>query len=54
MTAINNRDYPLIMAYTMLSCIVLIVGNFIADILYAAADPRVKKSMLSALDEGGK
>lgn len=54
MDAINSRDYPLIMAYTMLSCIVLIVGNLIADILYAAADPRVKKSMLSALDEGGK
>ncbi|MBQ8599687.1 MAG: ABC transporter permease [Oscillospiraceae bacterium] len=52
MTAINNRDYPLIMAYTMLSCVMLIIGNFVADLLYAAADPRVKKSILSAVDKG--
>ena len=43
MTAIGVRDYPVIMAYVMLSGIILVIGNFIADILYAFADPRIKK-----------
>lgn len=41
-TAIRTRDYPLIMGTTMLSCIVLITGNFLADICYYMADPRIK------------
>ena len=45
MTAIGVRDYPVIMAYVMLSGIILVVGNFIADILYAFADPRIKQGM---------
>lgn len=43
MTAIGVRDYPVIMAYVMMSGIILVVGNFIADILYAFADPRIKR-----------
>lgn len=42
MNAIYSRDYNLIMGTTMLSCIVLIIGNFIADLLYTVADPRIK------------
>ena len=42
MSAINSRDYPMIMGFTMLSCIILIIGNFVADILYGVADPRIK------------
>lgn len=30
-------------AVFMLSGIILVVGNFIADILYAFADPRIKR-----------
>lgn len=45
MDAINQRDYPLIMGYTMFSCIVLIIGNFLADILYAVVDPRIRKGI---------
>ena len=26
MSAINSRDYPMIMAFTMLSCLILIIG----------------------------
>ena len=43
MTAINNRDYPMIMGITMLSCVILLLGNFLADILYSIADPRIKQ-----------
>ena len=43
MTAINNRDYSMIMGITMLSCVILLLGNFLADILYSIADPRIKQ-----------
>lgn len=43
MDAINSRDYTMIMGITMLSCIVLLIGNFLADILYGFADPRIRQ-----------
>ena len=43
MEAIGKRDYPIIMAYIMLSGFILVMGNFIADILYSFADPRIKR-----------
>ena len=45
MSAINSRDYPMIMGFTMLSCVILIIGNFIADLLYGVADPRIKQEV---------
>ena len=42
MEAIGKRDYPVIMAYIMLSGFILVIGNFVADILYSFADPRIK------------
>ena len=43
MDAINSRDYTMIMGITMLACMVLLIGNFLADILYGFADPRIKR-----------
>ena len=43
--AIGKRDYPVIMAYVMLSGFILVVGNFVADILYSFADPRIKRGI---------
>lgn len=45
MEAIGKRDYPVIMAYVMLSGFILVVGNFVADILYSFADPRIKRGI---------
>lgn len=45
MSAINSRDYPMIMGFTMLSCLILIIGNLIADLLYSVADPRIKQGV---------
>ena len=45
MEAIGKRDYPIIMAYVMLSGFILVVGNFVADILYSFADPRIKRGI---------
>ena len=43
MSAIGSRDYPMIMAYVLMSGLILVIGNFVADILYAFADPRIKR-----------
>jgi peptide/nickel transport system permease protein len=40
--AINNRDMPLLQGTVMFGTFLVIAGNAIADILYAALDPRVK------------
>lgn len=37
-----QRDYPIIMALTMISAILVVVGNLVADILYAIFDPRIE------------
>ncbi len=39
---IMGRDYPLIIGATFVSSTMVILGNLIADILYATADPRVR------------
>jgi peptide/nickel transport system permease protein len=40
--AINGRDYPIIMAVTMLSALLIVGGNLLADIAYAWVDPRIR------------
>ena len=40
--AIMTRDYNLIMAITVISAALTVLGNFMADMLYAYADPRIR------------
>jgi len=40
--AIYNDDYTAVLAFTVITGIAVIVANFVADILYAVADPRVR------------
>lgn len=40
--AVNNRDYPIIMAILMMSAVLTLLGNFLADIAYVFADPRIR------------
>lgn len=40
--SILNRDYPLVIASTMLIAMFILASNLIADILYAYLDPRIK------------
>lgn len=37
-----NRDYPVLMTLNLFFALVVILGNLLADILYAAADPRIR------------
>ena len=39
--AVQNRDYPLILATTMMGAILVVLGNLLADIAYVIVDPRV-------------
>lgn len=41
-TSIFSFDYPVIMAITMFSSLMLVIGNLIADILYSIVDPRIR------------
>jgi len=40
--AVNTRDYPVLMSFTLLLAILTILGNLLADVLYAYADPRIR------------
>jgi len=41
-TAVTNRDYPLIMAVTIVYAVLIVVMNIIVDVAYALLDPRVR------------
>ncbi|HSG81628.1 MAG TPA: ABC transporter permease [Gemmatimonadota bacterium] len=40
--AISQRDYPLVMATSFLFAVMVVIGNLIADVLYALIDPRIR------------
>jgi peptide/nickel transport system permease protein len=40
--AVHARDYPLILGAIMVTATAVLISNLIADLLYAAADPRIK------------
>jgi peptide/nickel transport system permease protein len=41
LTSITSRDWPLVFTVVMFAAILTMIGNLIADILYALVDPRV-------------
>jgi oligopeptide transport system permease protein len=41
-TAVTDRDYPLIMAATLLYTAVLVAANLLVDLCYAYVDPRIR------------
>lgn len=42
MSAITNRDYPVIMGVCLLSAVVVLLANLLTDILYAVVDPTIQ------------
>lgn len=40
--AIMQRDYPLVMATSFVLAVMVVIGNLVADVLYAVADPRIR------------
>jgi ABC-type dipeptide/oligopeptide/nickel transport system permease component len=41
-TSIGNRDYPVIMATTLIFALLIIIMNLLVDISYALLDPRIR------------
>ena len=46
LNAIQGLDYPIVMAVLLLSSTLTIVGNLLADVLVALADPRVRQGVI--------
>jgi peptide/nickel transport system permease protein len=42
LNTVFQRDYPTLMGITMISAILVVVGNLLADVLYAVVDPRIR------------
>ncbi len=40
--AILQRDYPVVMATSFLFAVMVVLGNLVADVLYAVVDPRIR------------
>jgi len=41
--AIASRDYPVVLAATLVAAMLVVSGSLLADLLYAAADPRIRR-----------
>lgn len=41
-SSINDRDYPVIQATTVLFVVLIVLGNLSSDLLYTVVDPRIK------------
>jgi peptide/nickel transport system permease protein len=44
LNALNNRDYPLVAAITLLTAVFVMVINLLVDITYTWLDPRIRYS----------
>jgi peptide/nickel transport system permease protein len=40
--AVLARDYPVVMTILTISAVLTLIGNFVADLLYGIADPRIR------------
>ena len=40
--SLAREDYPVLLAYTLIGGILTVLGNLMADLVLAAADPRIK------------
>ncbi len=40
--AIFTRDYPIVLATTLLASVMVVAGSLLADVLYVLADPRIR------------
>ena len=41
-SSIGNRDYPVVQAIVVILAVVVVLCNFLADVLYRVMDPRIK------------
>jgi peptide/nickel transport system permease protein len=41
-SAVDSRDYPVVLAFVMVGGFGVVLGNLLADVLYGVVDPRIK------------
>jgi peptide/nickel transport system permease protein len=39
--SLGKRDYPVLMGVLLLGAVLIVLGNLIADVMYAVLDPRI-------------
>ncbi len=44
LSALENEDYPVLLAYTLVGAVLTVLGNLLADIALTIADPRIRLS----------
>jgi len=44
--SVNRRDYPLVMGCLLMSALLFVLVNFLVDILYMIADPRIRFTLI--------
>ncbi|MCU1587588.1 MAG: binding-protein-dependent transport system inner rane component, partial [Frankiales bacterium] len=42
LTSVNNQDVNRLLAWLMVSAVIVVVFNLVADLLYALLDPRIR------------
>ncbi len=40
--ALNQEDYPVLIAYTLMGGVLTVIGNYVADVALTVADPRIR------------
>ena len=41
-TSLQDADYPVLLAYTLVGAVLTVLGNLLADIVLTMADPRLR------------
>jgi len=44
--SVNRRDYPLVMGCLLMSSLLFVLVNFLVDMLYMVADPRIRLTLI--------
>lgn len=42
-TSVLMRDYPMVMGIVLMGAVLTLIGNLVADVMYAVADPRLRR-----------
>ena len=50
--SIFSRDYPVILAVNLIAAVMVVIGNFLADVATMLADPRTKIASHDSIPEG--
>jgi peptide/nickel transport system permease protein len=41
---LTRSDYPVLMVFLLISAILVVIANLLADVLYTVVDPRIRYS----------